>query len=101
MRKYRNIPTVVDNIRFASKKEAARYGELKMLEENDDITHLCWQTPFVLEVNGQKICTYVADFQYRENGKIVVEDVKGRKTPVYRLKAKLMKACWGIEIRET
>jgi len=52
-------------------------------------------------VAGQHICTYRADFAYDENGARVVEDAKGVRTPAYRLKAKLMKAVFNIEIRET
>jgi len=51
-----------------------------------------------------KICRYVADFGYIENGAVVIEDVKSKITkglPVYRLKKKLMKALYGIDIRET
>jgi hypothetical protein len=57
----------------------------------------------------QKVCTYVADFRYQErmlkdsennHWRVVVEDVKGVKTPVYRLKKKLVEAQYGIEIRE-
>jgi hypothetical protein len=53
-----------------------------------------------VEVQGKLICTYVADFKYLENGKEVVEDVKGFKTPVYKLKKKLVEAIYGIEIIE-
>jgi hypothetical protein len=53
-------------------------------------------------VNGVTVCTYVGDFRYRDahTDRLVVEDVKGIATPVYRLKRKLMQAVWGIEIQE-
>ena len=98
--KYGNKKTVVDNITFDSMKEAARYGELKLLEKAGKIDLLELQPKFRLEVNGEKICTYIADFQYDDDGHTVVEDVKGVKTAIYRLKKKLVKAIFGIDIQE-
>lgn len=103
MSKYRAKPTTVDGIRFASKKEASRYLELCLLQKAGEISLLQLQPAFVLEVSGTKVGRYVADFSYRDKktGKIVYEDVKGFKTPVYRLKKKLVKAQYGIDILET
>lgn len=99
--KYRNIPTVVDGIRFASKREAKRYSELKLMEKAGEILGLECQPRFKLIVNSRPIATYVADFTYRfRNGLTIVEDVKGVKTAVYSLKKKLMLAIYGIAIRE-
>jgi hypothetical protein len=101
--KYHNVKTVVDGISFSSKKEAARYQKLKLLEKAGEISGLQLQKRFSLEVSGTRVCTYVADFFYHENNgfKIIIEDCKGFKTPVYRLKKKLMKACYGIDILES
>ena len=100
--KYHNRRTEVDNITFASKREADRYLELKLLVHAGQIVDLELQPLFPLVVNDQKIGTYVADFRYYESGSgvLIVEDVKGVKTEVYRLKAKLMKALYSIEIKE-
>jgi len=67
------------------------------------VRNLELQVRFALEVNGQKICTYIADFRYEKenaNGdwETIVEDAKGVETPEFKLKKKLMKACLGIEI---
>lgn len=102
-RKYRNKPCIVDGHKFASGAEARRYGELKLIQQSGQIHDLQLQTKFPLKVNGQLVCTYVADFTYRAwNGGMVVEDVKSpaSKTPQYRIKAKLLRALTGIEIRE-
>src|SRR5512146_2768851 len=88
--KYGNKPTEVDGVRFASKREAARYSELKLLERAGQISALRLQPAFPLDVNGVPITRYVADFSYVENGKRVVEDVKGYRTKEYQMKAKLM-----------
>lgn len=105
--KYRNKPTWYDNIKFDSKKEADRYAVLRSLELIGDIHNLRRQVKYTL-IKGQrwsngrkhKDTVYVADFVYRVNGREVVEDVKGFRTPVYRLKRELMKDRFGIEIQE-
>lgn len=100
--KYGAVRTVAaDGTILASKREARRYGELLLRERAGEISGLRCQVPYDIVVNGAKVCRYVADFLYLENGSDVVEDSKGCRTAVYRLKKKLMKACLGIEIRET
>lgn len=98
--KFGNVKTEIDGVVFASKKEAARYRQLSLLLKAKEITNLELQPRFKLIVSGQNICTYVADFQYECNGLKVVEDAKGYKTPVYKIKKKLMKAVHGIEVKE-
>lgn len=104
-RKYNNVPTRVGERVFASKREAARYDQLKLLERNGEVRDILCQVPFKLEINGRHICRYIADFVYCEvrNGiwAEVVEDVKGYRTAMYNLKKKLMRAIHGIEVRET
>ena len=100
MNKYRARKTEVDGIVFDSAKEARRYGQLKLMLKAGVIAELERQRPYELTVNGVKVATYRADFVYRENGAPVVEDVKGFRTPEYKLKAKLMRAVHGITIKE-
>lgn len=99
--KYRAVRTEVDGIKFASKKEAQRYQQLRLLERAGKISGLLLQTKFRLIVQDVLVCSYVCDFQYLEDGRVVIEDSKGFKTPEYKIKKKLMKALYGIEIRET
>ena len=98
--KYNAIKTEIDGIVFDSKKEANRYAELKMLLMAKEISDLKMQVPFDLVVDGTHVCKYLADFTYTKDDNLIVEDVKGMKTAVYRLKKKLMKACHDIEIME-
>src|SRR3990167_4438640 len=110
--KYRAVPTVVDNIRFASKAEARRYGELKLLERAGKICDLALQPRFELCVSDPegeeiKIGTYVADFYYLTLDKFgdnfsieVVEDVKGFRTDLYKWKKKHFETQYGIKITE-
>lgn len=97
--KYRNVPTVVDGIRFASKKEARRYVYLKARERSGEIADLTLQPRYPLGVNGLHVCTYVADFDYRRDGRLVTEDSKGVKTPEFIIKAKLFHALYGREVQ--
>ena len=107
MNKYRNKKVICDGIKFDSKKEAARYKELKLLERAGLIHNLELQKEFELipsqRINGkciERACKYKADFCYIENGKTVVEDTKGMKTPDYIIKRKLMLFIHGIQVKE-
>lgn len=101
MSKYRAVKTTIDNITFASKKEARRYTELKLLFRAGQIRNLELQPKLKIEIDGVHVCDYQADFAYFEDGRRIYEDTKGFKTPVYRLKKKLVHALYGIQIRET
>ena len=108
MSKYKAKKTAVDGITFDSKKEAHRYLVLKAMQEAGEIDHLQMQVKYELIPPCKRISkgtergiNYIADFVYTENGNIVVEDVKGVKTDVYKIKKKLMLWRWGIEVRET
>lgn len=105
--KYHAKKTVVDGITFDSRKEAHRYLVLKGMEEDGSIEGLRRQVRYELipafDVDGKhyRPVYYVADFVYREDGREVVEDVKGMVTDVYRLKSKLFARRYGMSIRET
>lgn len=101
--KYRNIKTESDGIMFDSRAEARRWHDLRMMERAGLISNIRRQVRFPLVWNGMLICNYIADFVYREADKAgdTIEDVKsaGTRTPVYRIKAKLM-AAQGTPITE-
>ena len=94
--KYHAVRTEVDGVAFASKAEARRYAELKMLERGGVISCLVLQPRYPLHVGGKLICTYVADFSYYEKGQVTltVEDKKGVKTPVFKIKQKLFEVLY-------
>lgn len=107
--KYGNIPTEVDGIKFASRHEANRYIELKYMERAHLISGLQLQKVFTLigeqrDEKGrilERPVKYIADFVYKDHkGKTVVEDAKGLKTDVYKIKRKLMLMIYGIQIQE-
>lgn len=105
--KYHAKKATVDGITFDSRKEADRYLTLKSMEEEGLIGNLRRQVRCELipafDVDGRhyRPVFYVADFVYVEDGKEVVEDVKGMRTDVYRLKSKLFARRYGMNIRET
>lgn len=99
-RKYHNTKTVADGIKFDSKLEAERYGQLKILERAGVIRALELQPSFDLlpsfRKNGKtwRKTVYRADFRYilAKDDRIIIEDVKGSTaviTDVFRLKQKL------------
>lgn len=109
MNKFGAKKTEVSGITFDSKAEARRYGQLIMLDRAGHITGLTRQVAFVLapsvKLEGSKrikpALRYVADFMYSDikTGRIVVEDVKGVITPLFRVKQHLMKSVHNIDIR--
>jgi hypothetical protein len=124
--KYGAVATVIDGHRFPSKREAKRYGELKLLERAGEIRDLRLQPRFPLCVPGSdltpiEIGVYIADFAYEQRtvrgikprfpGRTksaslsvewndVIEDSKGFRTPVYRLKKRMVEAQYDIQITE-
>ncbi len=94
-----------DGIRHASKKQARRWEDLKILLKAGEINNLKREVTIPLVVNGIKVCSYRADHVYSlKNGEMVVEDVKGFKGGLaysfFKIKAKLVKAVHGIEVQE-
>lgn len=101
--KYGNQKVELDGCVFDSKKESRRYLVLREELLTGDITELEVHVEFPLIVEGKLIGSYICDFRYKRKGKLVVEDVKSkvtRRIEKYRLKKKLMKAIYNIEIIE-
>lgn len=106
--KYNSLPTTIDNIKFHSKKESARYVQLKLDEKAGLIKDLKLQVPFELipkmVINGktERAIKYVADFTYYDpENNYIVEDVKGMITDIFKIKYRLMKQVHGIDIKIT
>lgn len=105
--KYGNKKVIVDGIAFDSKKEANRWCKLRDYEKAGIISDLERQVEYGLipsqRINGkvvERACTYIADFRYKENGEVIVEDTKGFRTADYIIKRKLMLWRYGIRIKE-
>lgn len=107
--KYGSRKTVMDGIVFDSKREALRYRELSLMLRAGEISDLKLQEKFEIipvqrDENGKVIeraAYYIADFVYKDrDGRTVVEDAKGYRTPEYILKRKEMLRMYKIRIRE-
>lgn len=108
--KYNAKKTTVDGITFDSKFEAEHYASLRLLEKAGVIQNLKLQPRFLLQEgfiyqgHKERKIEYVADFQYEQDGKIIVEDTKSKvtRTQVYMLKRKLFLYKYGdkVEFRE-
>ena len=108
MAKYHNKKITVKGITYDSKKEYQRHCELMLMERAGTISNLERQVKYVLipsqRIDGKVVereLAYKADFRYTQDGKTVVEDVKGFKTPEYKIKRKLMLYFYGVRIKET
>ena len=106
MNKYKNKKVQIDMYVFDSIAESRRYKELALLEKAGEIENLQLQPKFLLQdsfkKNGKtyRKIEYIADFMYEENGKIIVEDVKGKETEVFKLKHKLFEKKYpALELR--
>lgn len=106
MNKYRNKKVQIDMYVFDSIAESKRYKELVLLQRAGKITELQLQPKFLLQESFRKNgktyrkIEYIADFMYEENGQVIVEDVKGKETEVFRLKHKLFEKKYpALELR--
>lgn len=104
--KYRNHKVETYEGTFDSKKEYQRWIELKVLANAGKISKLQRQVPYLLiptQRTGtvtERAVKYIADFVYEKDGRVIVEDTKGVKTPEYIIKRKLLLFFYGIEIQE-
>lgn len=127
MTKYKNKKVEYDGIMFDSKKEMNRYQELKLMEKQGFISDLQLQKVYELipaqyetferyGVKGKRLkdgkrllerpLVYIADFVYTQDGKTIVEDVKGYRNTAsagyakFVVKRKLMLYVHGVRIKE-
>lgn len=106
--KYKNQKTIINNIKFDSKKEANRFVYLNMLLKANEIKDLELQKEFILQEAFDKNnkhyrkISYIADFYYFDlkRNRWIVEDIKGIRTEVYKLKKKLFEYKYDLEIEE-
>lgn len=95
--KFNAIRTTVDDIGFSSRKEAARYCELKLLQQSGEVVFFLIQVPIRLPGKVKYIC----DFQvFWADGTVTFEDVKGVRTDMFVLKKKMVEEIYPITIVE-
>ena len=95
--KYNNKPVTIDGIRFDSIKEGKRYNYLKSLEKTGQVLSFVRQKAFKLPGNIKYFCDFEVCWA---NGETTVEDVKGFKTQVYKIKKKIVEEIYNIKIIE-
>lgn len=118
LNKYRNRKTTKNGIQYDSVRESRRHAELLLLERAGEISELARQVRYILlpaqyesDIIGPKggvkrgklierEVSYIADFVYMQDGKLVVEDTKGVRTKDYIIKRKLMLYVHKIRIKE-
>lgn len=95
--KFHACPTIVDDIKFPSKREAKRYWVLTRAQRAGEVVFFIRQPRFDLP-GGTK---YVADFLvFWADGTVTIEDVKGYKTTEYKTKKRQVEALYPIKITE-
>ena len=105
--KYKNTKIEFEGILFHSKGELKRYKELCLLEKSGEISELERQKKYILQEkytkNSRKIreISYIADFVYKDKKGVVIEDFKGFRTEMYKLKKKIFEFKYPYEITET
>ncbi len=109
MSKYNNRKVRCFGETFDSMLECERYKYLKALEQQKVISNLQRQVKYVLlpsqkdsktQKTIEREITYLADFVYEKGSQTIVEDVKGLRTDVYKIKRKLMLYFHNIRIKE-
>ena len=95
--KFNAKPTELDGIKFASKKEAKYYQELKLRQAAGEVLFFLRQVPFHLPGNIRYVCDFA---EFLADGQVRFVDVKGYKTDMYKLKVKQVKAVFGVTIEE-
>ena len=97
--KYNARKTEYNGIIYDSKKEAKRAEQLDKLLAVGDIINIERQVPIKCIINSKLVCKLVCDFVYTlADGSVVYEDVKGMVLPVFKLKQKLVKAMFDIDV---
>ncbi len=99
--KYGNAITEYNGRKYHSAAEAKQAAELDILCRARKILGWIPQPVKRIEVNGHLICKMILDFEVKlESGKYYYIEVKGQETTAYRLKLKLLRACYpDIDVR--
>ncbi len=93
--KYNAKATVVDGIRFDSKKEARYYGELKFRQRAGEV--LCFLRQVPIHLPGQT--RLVIDFlEFHTDGSVHLVDTKGVQTETFKLKHRQVEDLYPFDI---
>jgi len=113
--KYHSERDYRGKLKFASRREAARYDELMLLLGSGEIRNLKLQPQYTLQesyitTDGERVraIRYIADYSYERRDMssgswaLIIEDVKSpaTRTQKYIIKKKLLRERFGIDISE-
>jgi hypothetical protein len=108
--KYHAKPTAVDGVLFPSKKEAARWDQLQLLERAGEIRNLQRQVVIKLAAGAVPILSrsgrqmrLTVDFSYEDKRlgwAVVYEEAKGARTRDYDVRLAVVQAM-GYKVTET
>lgn len=95
--KYGNKPTKVDGIQFPSKREANYYAALKIRMAAGEVSHFLMQVPMRLPDGTKYVLDFLVFFMDPAKPPEYV-DVKGKQTPVFRLKKRAVEHFYPVRI---
>jgi hypothetical protein len=96
--KYHNQPTTVDGIRFASKREARFYEQLKIRQQLGEVSHWLRQVPIHLPGGTRYVLDFLVFYTDPDRAPDYI-DAKGRETQVFRLKKREVEHHYPIRIQ--
>jgi proline dehydrogenase len=103
-RKFNNIPTLYNGDCYDSKKEAAYAGQLDMLKRAADlkerVTYWTRQVSFKFAYGGSYVSDFLVCYADMHWELVDVKGGKATKTAAYRMKKKILKHEYGIDIKE-
>lgn len=88
-------PTHVDGIRFDSKREARYYAQLKLRQAAGEVVRFHRQVPLDLEGGVVYRCDFLV---FYADGRVQYEDAKGVETKEFRMKRRMVRARYALEI---
>lgn len=99
--KHKNKITIIDGIRFHSKKEAEYYQKLKDQQSKGEIARFHRQILFDLPGGIKHYCDFMVIYHdpHYHIDYIEYHEVKGRDLPLGRLKRKQCEQLYEIEIK--
>jgi len=93
--KFHARQTIVDGIKFSSKKEARHYLNNKLRIEAGDLLFQLRQVPLHLPGNTRLVIDFI---EFCTDGSVHFVDTKGYQTEVFKLKRRQVEELYPIEI---
>lgn len=95
--KFHNIPTEVNGVKFQSRKEAVYYSQLCLAKKSGELIFFLRQVPFHLDGGVRYVCDFA---EFWRSGEVRFVDTKGFRTPMFKVKKKMVEARYPVTIIE-